>query len=129
MKALLAIFGLSSLTLTCCDPPPQLDVASREQLLRAAHAREATWSYLPVSYDREGNSAIMIRPVRDAGDGAWIVRAAECVASKGQWWDKPINVIDLKHETLGRCDGNIVHWDDAAVRWSCNMFRYDCGLR
>jgi hypothetical protein len=86
------------------------------RFLRAALLREYIWSDPPTAYDRNGDPAIAIKFVADAsGKGGdlnaieaatlAIVKNTECVVSRGEWTNRPINIVERKGYALGRYDG------------------------
>jgi hypothetical protein len=114
-----AQIGLSHLLLAAPaaadNAAPVADVAECERSLHAAQSRDLTWTFPPFGYDYDGRPAVIVRflpgGVHTLEEATWIVQAAECYASKGKWWDRPLNVIytdgEWKH-TIGRYDGEKV---------------------
>jgi hypothetical protein len=84
------------------------NVADCARQLHAAQAREETWNFLPFGYDLDGRPAIHIhmRPeTYEYDEVKQIAQATECYVSKGQWWNRPLNIISDDHITIGRYDG------------------------
>jgi hypothetical protein len=104
------------------------NLARCERELHAAHSQGYTWTFLPLGHDRHGDVAIKVRGIL-AHDPEWyyeseilnLVRDTECYASKGEWWERPINIIadigSLDNVTIGSYDGHKV--TPCVDAWKC----------
>ena len=86
-------------------------LAECSQALHAAQARDQIWTYPPIGYDWNGNPAIVLNSkyrytsLLTQQDILGIVQATECVASKGQLWNRPIEVIWEDHSPSAHYTG------------------------
>jgi hypothetical protein len=68
-----------------------------ERTLRAAQAQSLIWTALPISWDYDGNPAILLRrPPEFADDYQTISNVSICteiIVSQGAWFDRTMNVL------------------------------------